>query len=78
MPYTTQTRWSVERDGWEIRLFNPKGEEVARMSWREWQRLPANWPFNSGFDDAAWACAGRVHGVIGARHARGESLLIFA
>jgi hypothetical protein len=50
LPYTTKTRWSPERDGWEIRLYNPHGDEIARMSWREWQRLPANLPFNSGHE----------------------------
>jgi len=45
MPYSTKTRWSPERDAWEIRLYNPRGEEIARMSWREWQLLPANYPF---------------------------------
>jgi hypothetical protein len=50
MPYMTQTRWSPERDGWEIGLYDPKRDEIARMSWREWQLLPANEPFlgNSG------------------------------
>jgi len=48
MPYTTQTRWSQERDDWEVRLFEVNGIEVARMSWRAWQQLSANRPFNSG------------------------------
>jgi hypothetical protein len=47
MAFTTQTRWSVCNDHWEIRLLN-NGIEIARMSWREWQNLPANYPFASG------------------------------
>ena len=46
--YQTQTRWSPERDSWEVRLINPHGVEVARMSWQAWQQLSANRPFNSG------------------------------
>lgn len=46
--WQTQTRWSPERDSWEVRLVNPHGIEVARMSWRAWQQLSANRPFNSG------------------------------
>ena len=46
--YVTETRWSPERDDWEVRLYDPKGVEVARMSWPMWKTLSANQAWSSG------------------------------